>query len=67
MNDSRMPPGEQQPACRPMKECGTRTAVTDTYGADLSGEATNGMSGMTGGEIVTPAAPRMEDCHGSKA
>lgn len=64
MDDNRMPGGETQRACRPMKDCGTKTGVTDTYGADISGGATNSGAGSTGGEMVIPAQPRMEDCHG---
>lgn len=62
MDMNRMPSGEEQTACRPMKDCGTKTGVTSDYGADISGGATNKNSGQASGDIVMPGKVRMEDC-----
>jgi hypothetical protein len=40
-----------------MPDKGTRTGVTDTYGADISGSATNTISGGGSGNFVIPSYP----------
>ena len=40
------PTGELQGDSKPMPNRGVSTGVTDTYGADLSGDATNRLGGM---------------------
>lgn len=51
------PQGENKTS---MPDKGTRTAVTDTYGADISGSATNKESGSTGGNMVSPQIKRCD-------
>ena len=42
------PNGELQGDTKPMRDRGTKTGVHDTYGADLSADATNRHGGMRG-------------------
>lgn len=41
-----MPTGELQGDTKPMPDRGVKTGVTDTYGADLSGDAVNRIASM---------------------
>lgn len=41
------PNGDLQGDTTPMPDRGTGTSVTDTYGCDLSGDATNSMGSIT--------------------
>lgn len=43
------PTGELQGDDKPMPDKGVKSGVTDTYGADLSGDATNRLGSMRGG------------------
>lgn len=42
------PSGQLQGDTKEMPDRGVKTGVTDTYGADLSGDATNRMGSMSG-------------------
>lgn len=42
------PTGELQGDDRPMRDAGTGTGVTDTYGADIGGTSTNRIGSLTG-------------------
>lgn len=42
------PTGDLQGDTKPMPDRGVTTGVTDTYGADLSGDATNRQGSMGG-------------------
>ena len=42
------PTGELQGDDRPMRDAGTGTGVTDTYGADLGGTSSNRIGSMSG-------------------
>lgn len=44
--DMYKPSGQLQGDTKPMKECGTRKGVTNTYGADLGVDATNRMGSL---------------------
>lgn len=46
--DMYKPSGSLQGDDKPMRERGTSTGVTDTYGADLSGDADNCQGSMKG-------------------
>ena len=49
-----MPTGELQGDTKAMPDCGCTTGVTDTYGADLSCEATNRLGSLNGGAKSDP-------------
>jgi hypothetical protein len=46
MKERLIPTGDLQGDSRGMKDCGTGVGVSDTYGADISGGATNRQGGM---------------------
>lgn len=46
--DMYKPCGELEGDDKPFRERGTGTGVTDTYGADLGPDATNGMGSIKG-------------------
>ena len=56
-NQFQKPQGEMAPASKNMKDCGTSTGVTDTYGADLSGSACNKMHNTAGGNFIKMNTP----------
>ena len=51
------PSGELQGDTKPMRDKGTATGVHDTYGADLSPDATNSMGGISGSTQSDKAKP----------
>jgi hypothetical protein len=54
-NQFQRPQGDTNAAERSMKDRGTTTGVTDTYGADISGGATNKIGGQPSGDFMTPS------------
>lgn len=44
--DMYKPSGELQGDTKPMKDCGTKKGVTDTYGADIGLDATNRLGSL---------------------
>lgn len=59
MNEHESPTGELMGDSKPMPDRGSSTGVTDTYGADLSPTATNGMGRITG---ATRSDPMDRNC-----
>lgn len=55
------PNGEVQGDSTRMKDAGYGTGVTDTYGADLSGDATNSQGGI-GGSTKSDKNEMPKDC-----
>lgn len=51
------PSGELQGDTKEMRDRGTGTGVTDTYGADLSGDSINRLGSMRGGAKSDKADP----------
>ena len=57
MNDQFKRPQTDNSTGASMPDKGTKTGVTDTYGANISGSATNGMSGGASGDFMMPIKP----------
>lgn len=49
MGDNYRPTGDLQGDTKPLPDRGTRTGVTDTYGASLDQDSTNRLRGISGG------------------
>jgi len=56
-NQFQRPKSGGNAAERTMKDRGTAVGVTDSYGSDLSGSATNKINGNPTGDFIVPSMP----------